>query len=423
MTLPIIDEKDQDYQDHLRLFLEEICCELIRFHHVATDGVKPESVRLNREVYLGTPGAYADIRIMVPGQKPYYMEVKYNYPTDKIVKHIKRKYSKDVPALREAQRLVLVCDTKSHPNWPAIEKDLRESLRPGLQLEVWDETRLSKMLRERFNVELGDLSPFQLARLRSGIDQAKWNYAYGTEHANNPLQASLLWHFGFWRLRQLRESGRLTPEIALPPEHYQDCVVLLADLCSFSSYVRDTRDQAIVRQCLMMFYSAARYEILNHGGMMYMFMGDEVIGLFGLPDRQQGYVQNALDCARALVDLGNSVSNLWQRQIDRMQSSFGVHIGMSIGDLEVVSLRPFSRSHMGAIGDCINLGARLRGAAGPGEIVISNSLYNKLDEDVQAPFEEQLPVEGKNVGHIKSWKWLASQAHQNNNGSSDSALH
>ena len=77
---------------------------------------------------------------------------------------------------------------------------------------------------------------------------------------------------------------------------------------------------------------------------------------------------------------------------------------MAIGDLQIVSLRPFSRTHMGAIGDCINVAARLMTVAGPGEIVVTNSFYQAVGEEEQAGFTEVGPVEAKNVGRIRAWK-------------------
>jgi class 3 adenylate cyclase len=116
-------------------------------------------------------------------------------------------------------------------------------------------------------------------------------------------------------------------------------------LCSFSTYVRDTHDGELIRNTLTSFYSKARYEVLNHGGMIYQFVGDEIIGIFGLPDAESKYVEHALDCARALVDIGNSVSHRWQLSLDRVQNSGGVHIGIALGDLNLLPLRPFSRRH------------------------------------------------------------------------------
>src|SRR5208337_565310 len=126
------------------------------------------------------------------------------------------------------------------------------------------------------------------------------------------------------------------------------------------------------------YYSKARYEILNTGGMMYQFVGDEVIGLYGIPDHPEGYLESAFDCAKALVDIGDSVSRKWQRHIDRVQKVRGVHVGICIGAMQVVSLRPFSRAHISGIGDVINLAARLMADAGPSQIVASNTYYQVL---------------------------------------------
>jgi class 3 adenylate cyclase len=77
---------------------------------------------------------------------------------------------------------------------------------------------------------------------------------------------------------------------------------------------------------------------------------------------------------------------------------------MAIGDLELMSLRPFGRAHMGAIGDCINMSARLCGVAGPSEVVVSNTLYQQLGRPAQARFAEIEPVDARNVGRIRAWK-------------------
>ena len=89
--------------------------------------------------------------------------------------------------------------------------------------------------------------------------------------------------------------------------------------------------------------------------MFYQFVGDEVIAMFGIPDKPSGFVKAALDTAMSLINIGNSVSHDWQQKIDREQSSSGVHIGMAIGDIQIVSLRPYSRMHFGAIADSITI--------------------------------------------------------------------
>ena len=145
--------------------------------------------------------------------------------------------------------------------------------------------------------------------------------------------------------------------------------------------------------------------------MLHQFVGDELSGLFGIPDHPPGYRQAALACAKALVDLGNSVSNKWQRQIDRVQSARGVHIGIAMGDIQLVSLRPFERAHLGAVSDSMNMAARLVSNAGPSEVVVSNTYYQELDEKSQADFEELETVDARNVGQIKAWKLRVESGH------------
>jgi class 3 adenylate cyclase len=126
--------------------------------------------------------------------------------------------------------------------------------------------------------------------------------------------------------------------------------------------------------------------------------------MFGVPKVTECYTLAAFDCAKSLLQIGDSVAYEWQRQIDRVQPTGGVHIGIAIGDVEVMSLRPFSRTHMGAVGDSINMAARLVNSAAAGEIVASNTFYQRLDPASQLGFTEMEAVEAKNVGRIRAWK-------------------
>jgi len=231
----------------LSLFIEELCCELCRFEHVLGDKCAPESVRVEREVNVGSAHAFADIRVRPPGQPPYYVEVKYDYPADLLVRQLRRKYSLDTPAIQQAKKVVLVIDTRQYDNWPAVLERVRGALSPHLTLEVWDEKRLSALLAERFKVQVDGINEHNAQQMRDAIDRTRGFYAFGgaslEAYQNDTLQNTLLYHFDFWRLKQIREAmGCTSPREILPPGLYPG-VVLIADLCSYSSYVRDTADE------------------------------------------------------------------------------------------------------------------------------------------------------------------------------------
>ncbi len=397
---------NESQMSELRLFLEDVCCDLCRFVHLNRDNLPPGDVKIDREVYLGAPGAFADIRVSPAGRPPYYVEIKYGHTLENVSRQIRRKFGHLAAASKGSIRLVLVVD-RHGADWELRLKAELEGL--GISdVEIWDEPLLLSMLNEQFNVKVPAISEQDLLELRLAMDFGKGRHAFGEasnqSHREESLRSMLLWHFGFWRLRQMRKARDLDPREILAPGLYPKVAVLLADLCAFSSYVRDTRDPEVVRHSLTSFYTRARYQIINAGGMLYQFVGDQVVGFFGLPDYRPSYLADALETARRLVDIGNSISQHWQRQIDRVQCAGGVHIGIALGDMQIVSLRPFSRAHLSGVGDAINLGARLMQAAGPSDIVVSNAFFNELEDNQQRQFREIEPLEGRNVGLIKAWK-------------------
>jgi class 3 adenylate cyclase len=392
---------DQSFERERRLFLEEICCDLCRFEHTR-EGVPPEAIRIRTEVQLGGGDAFADIQVQPGGEPPYFVEVKYGYNPGALIEQLQRKYA---TAPGGAARVAVVVQRLSAEATAALEAGLRAALDPALTIELWDEENLFARIEECFGVKLRDLeTEEEILELRHAFDEAKGRYAFEEEWNGSEIQRSLLWHFSFWRIRQLRHARQLTPRQIVPPGMYRGVVAILADLCAFSSYMRDTRDEEVVRHCVTAFYSKARYEILSSGGMMYQFVGDEVIGLFGVPDHPEGCYEAVIQAAEALLSIGASISNEWQRHLDRAQNARGVHVGIAMGDLQIVSLRPFGRAHLSAVSDTINMGARLLAAAGPGEIIVSNSLFQRLGRGTQMQFSAMEPVEARNMGRINAWK-------------------
>jgi class 3 adenylate cyclase len=75
-----------------------------------------------------------------------------------------------------------------------------------------------------------------------------------------------------------------------------------------------------------------------------------------------------------------------------------------MGDLQIVSLRPFGRAHLGAVSDTINMASRLLSAATQNEIVVSNSFLRKLSPTGQASFQPMEPIDARNMGRITAWK-------------------
>jgi class 3 adenylate cyclase len=396
------------HMGQLRLFMEEIFCEATRFRHIDETGLKAEEIRIYREVSLGAPGCFADLLVKIPNVRSYYVELKIGYTAENLVASLGRKYGSDSISLDpDVDALLLICRERDYEDWEGLKQQVQDVLPESLKLEVWSQAEFFELFKERFGVEIDDTDEDKLLDLRVAIDKAKWLYAYGAEYADNPFSQALLWHFSSWYLQRLCKEEKFRPRDVLAPKVYPGVVTIMADLCSFSSYVRDSRDDEVARLCLATFYSKARHAIHNAGGMLYQFVGDEVVGLFGLHEGGEDKIHRVLDCANALRQIGVSVAQQWQREIDRVQQSAGVHIGISIGDLSLVQFRPFSRTHVGFIGDSLNLSARLMAEAGPNEVIASNTFYRRLNSERATIFEPMGPVAAKNMGEISCWRWPA----------------
>src|SRR4030095_11951347 len=151
-----------------RVFLESVCCDYFRFLHLDA-GVPAENVLIRQEVALG-PGAFADIEIRATGTPAYFVEIDTGYSRGRLVESVRRKYGKPSPATEGASRVVIVVDEDALRDRPAVERALREALRPGLDLEVWDERDLLRLLGERFGVTLSTLQEDELLALRAAVD-------------------------------------------------------------------------------------------------------------------------------------------------------------------------------------------------------------------------------------------------------------
>jgi adenylate cyclase len=396
-----------DVVDLGRLLLEDICSDLLRFLHSHKNPSAFEAVHIDREFALGPPGAFADLRVEPSGEPPYFLEVKYGYDAATLFNHLRRKYGEPGARTADANRVVLVVDTEQLPDWKSVENALRAALPSHLTLELWDTPRLQELVSECFGETIESFAPSEIVSVRELIDQAKERLAFRTTapagYGEQVLRQNLMWHFATWRLRELCEAHDGNALAILPPGEYEHVVVLMADLSGFSGYVRDTSDHAVVRHALTNFYAKARYQVTNAGGMMDQFVGDEVVAVFGIPDRRPGYVEAALRTAQRLLDIGASVSLDWQRKIDHIQAGGGVHIAMAMGRVHVAPMRAFDHARVALLGDPMNIAGRLLPVARSGEIVISNVLRYALQSSA-CEFDQLEPVEAHNVGTILPWR-------------------
>lgn len=158
-------------------------------------------------------------------------------------------------------------------------------------------------------------------------------------------------------------------------------VILFSDIRGFTSYSEGQEPETIVKELNKIFQIQA--DIINaHGGVIDKFVGDEIMATFAV-DQISAAAQAAIEIMTAIAAAA---------EVD-----FRLGIGIHTGEAVVGSLGTDERRDYTAIGDTINIGARLCSAAAAGEIVLSPEVFEKIDPKLQARFSEErtLNLKGK----------------------------
>ncbi|GAA2299578.1 hypothetical protein GCM10010149_55620 [Nonomuraea roseoviolacea subsp. roseoviolacea] len=174
----------------------------------------------------------------------------------------------------------------------------------------------------------------------------------------------------------------------------KELTALFADLKGFTTFSERVTPGEIV-EMLNRYHSAAVPCILDNGGTIVQFVGDALLALFNAPAAQQDHAaaacRAALAMQRAAAEIAEEVS--WERVDDVEWPTFrvGVNTGPAlVGNIGSPQLRGFN-----AMGDCVNVAARLQSLAEPGTVVIGDTTLRQLGYGADVTPLGRLSLKGK----------------------------
>jgi adenylate cyclase len=133
--------------------------------------------------------------------------------------------------------------------------------------------------------------------------------------------------------------------------------VLFSDVRGFTALSEHLKPEEVV-SLLSDYLGRAAHIVFNNDGFLDKFIGDAVFAIFGWPPS----LSNANDAVRAIktgiemIELVDSLADKWTQIIGR---PLKVGIGINTGDAVLGNIGSESKSDLTAIGDTVNLGARL----------------------------------------------------------------
>ena len=156
----------------------------------------------------------------------------------------------------------------------------------------------------------------------------------------------------------------------------QEVTVMFADLEGFTGISEHTEPEKLLH-ILNEYHTMIVGVIRDHGGTVDKFMGDAVMALFNTPLLQPDHALRAVQTALLI----RQVLPAFHQQFEplfRMRINFGIHSGMAVvGNVGAPDIMNYT-----AVGDTVNLAARLQGMSSGGRILISSASYAELHDAV-----------------------------------------
>jgi len=166
--------------------------------------------------------------------------------------------------------------------------------------------------------------------------------------------------------------------------------VMFSDLSGYTA-LNESFDPEEVEALMARVKADASAVIERHGGTVNQFVGDEIMALFGIPVARRDDARRAVQAA---LDL-HAVVDAYLATLDpSFAANLAMHTGVATG--LVVARRSDGRAGDFALtGDTVNTAARLRSAAGSGEVVIGATTWQQVSDAFDAESTVPLTLKGK----------------------------
>ena len=163
----------------------------------------------------------------------------------------------------------------------------------------------------------------------------------------------------------------------------QTVSVVHADVRGYTSIAEQLPPDRVV-SLLMRYHGAAAKAIRGTGGTIDRFAGDAILALWNAPVPQADHVRLALIGALAMRDAAREVG-----------TELGYGIGVHTGEAMVGNLGSEQYQNYTAIGDTVNVAARLQGQAQAGEVVCSAAALQGAGQGVRTTPLGALELRGR----------------------------
>ena len=203
---------------------------------------------------------------------------------------------------------------------------------------------------------------------------------------------------------EFKFCGQCASPLSVPPstaEERKTITTLFCDLVAFTA-MSEAADPEDVDRVLGEYFAQATRVIESHGGTVEKFIGDAVVGVFGVPTVHEDDPERAVRAGLRIVE---ALEGMTRTDGSPLQARVGVNTGETLVRLDVDPLS--GRGFLA--GDAVNTAARLQAAAPSGGVTVGALTHELTSRAIV--YEELPPVVAKGKAEpVAAWRALATRA-------------
>ncbi len=174
----------------------------------------------------------------------------------------------------------------------------------------------------------------------------------------------------------------------------REITVLFVDIRGFTPLSEAAAPEEVV-EILNDYLTLVAQCIFKYGGTLDKFIGDAAMAMFNAPLDLEDHCLKAVQAAWAMKE---GAAPLQQRLEEKFGRTVQFGIGVNTGPAVIGNIGASFRMDYTAIGDTVNTAARLESNAKPGQILISQAVYEKVKERAATTSLGEIKVKGKAQG-------------------------
>ena len=191
--------------------------------------------------------------------------------------------------------------------------------------------------------------------------------------------------------RQVKELQKNPDKLKLGGEK-RYATFLFTDVRGFTSMSENLEPEQVT-YIMNKALTAQQSAVQKHGGMVDKYIGDAMMAIFNAPLDLDNHENKAIDCA---LDIQKNMEVLNDELVEKGIKPVAIGIGINTGYAVIGNMCSDKRFDYTAIGDAVNIGARLESGTKEAGVDILIGRNSALKSDYELELLEPLKVKGKN---------------------------